>query len=122
MTRPSLIQSDNGVQAVQAENIEVRQRVGIEGVVRQRKLHDEPAGSFMLSQFQRGQGPERLRTLERGYGRVGTSIVATGSHLGRVGLRLAPSRGGYRVKNRRLGGQVAGGGIGTSVDRRHQCL
>src|SRR5882757_9543769 len=119
MNEPSLIQSDNGVQAVQAENIEVRQRVGIEGVVRQRKLHDEPAGSFMLSQFQRSQGPERLRTLERGYTRAGSCIVATGNRLGCSGLqRHVPSRGGYRVKNRRLGGQVAGGGIGTSVDRR----
>jgi hypothetical protein len=62
----ALIDSRHRVQAIHAEDIEIRYRVRIEGLLRQRQLDHVPAQSLIIFQLYRGQQPNRLGALEVG--------------------------------------------------------
>jgi len=60
----ALIDTRHRVQAIHAEDIQIRHRVRIEGLLRQRQLDHVPAQSLVIFQLYRCQQPNRLGTLE----------------------------------------------------------
>ena len=64
MLHAALVQARHGVQAVLAKDVEVRYRIGIKGMIRKRKLNDEPSRCFIVLEFHRRQCANGLRGLQ----------------------------------------------------------